>query len=65
LAQIQLALDHREEVRKITSAALQYTPDAFVIRLPIFQEAFLRRDTAAMQEQLLWGRIILGTAIGC
>jgi eukaryotic-like serine/threonine-protein kinase len=55
LAQIQLALDHPEEVRKITSAALQYTPDAFVVRLPIFQEAFLRRDTAAMQEQLLWG----------
>jgi DNA-binding winged helix-turn-helix (wHTH) protein/tetratricopeptide (TPR) repeat protein len=55
LAQIQLALDHREEVRKITSAALHYSPDAFVIRLPIFQEAFLRRDTAAMQEQLLWG----------
>jgi tetratricopeptide (TPR) repeat protein len=34
LAQIQLALDHPEEVRKIASAALQYTPDAFVIRLP-------------------------------
>jgi len=55
VAQIQLGLDHREEVRKIAAAALQYTPDAFVIRLPMFQEAFLRRDTAAMQKQLLWG----------
>jgi DNA-binding winged helix-turn-helix (wHTH) protein/tetratricopeptide (TPR) repeat protein len=55
LAQIQLALDHPEEVRKINSAALHYTPDSFAIRLLVFQEAFLRSDTAAMQEQLLWG----------
>ena len=55
VAQIQLGLNHQEEVRRITSAALKYTPDAFVIRLPIFQEAFLRRDDASMQDQLHWG----------
>jgi DNA-binding winged helix-turn-helix (wHTH) protein/predicted Zn-dependent protease/TolB-like protein len=54
LAQIQLAVNQFDEARKTATAALQYNPDLFSIRLAIFQEAFLRGDTAAMQEQLAW-----------
>lgn len=54
LAPIQMALNQMDDAQKTIATALPYNPDIFVLKLPLYQMAFLRGDTAEMKAQVKW-----------
>jgi Tfp pilus assembly protein PilF len=54
LAQIELALNRTEEARRTVEQALARKLDAYLLRLTMYETAFLRGDQEAMQQQLAW-----------
>ncbi len=54
LAWVQLALNRTEEARTTVEQALARKLDAYLLRLPVYETAFLRGDQETMQRQLAW-----------
>ncbi|HSE98571.1 MAG TPA: tetratricopeptide repeat protein, partial [Blastocatellia bacterium] len=54
LAAIQLALNRPEEARATVEQAMERNLDTYYLRIALYQEAFLRGDQDAMQQQLAW-----------
>jgi len=54
LAQTQLALNRTEEARTTVEQALARNMDTLLLRLALYQAAFLRGDPEQMQQQLAW-----------
>ena len=54
LAQIQLALSHTEEAKTTVEQALARQLDSTILRLALYQVAFLRGDREMMQQQVDW-----------
>jgi DNA-binding winged helix-turn-helix (wHTH) protein/tetratricopeptide (TPR) repeat protein len=54
LVPIQMALNKMDEAQNMASTALPYSPDSFVLRLPLYQISFLRENGSAMADQITW-----------
>src|SRR5438128_2144596 len=54
LAWMQLALNRTEEARTTLEQALARKLDTYLLRLALYQAAFLRSDQETMQQQLAW-----------
>src|SRR5438876_804174 len=54
LAWMQLALNRTEEARTTLEQALARKLDTYLLRLALYQAAFLRSDQDTMQQQLAW-----------
>jgi len=60
LAWMQLALNRTAEARTTVEQALARKPDAYLLRLPMYETAFLRGDQETMQQQLAWAAGLSG-----
>jgi eukaryotic-like serine/threonine-protein kinase len=54
LARIQLALNRTEEARTTVEQALTHNMDTYLLRLSLYEAAFLLGDQETMQQQLAW-----------